>query len=380
VTLETRIETQTLAAASLLREPVIAESLVLVAVAAGRESPGPELRPQYARLIEALASRGATAIVVDLRFQQPSATDAELAAAIRAARVSQTAVHLAFNELRSGHPHVVPALIAAASSAGFACVGKRLGVANSVPIAARDGQDLWPALALLAAAPGASIVDLDPEAPHVAVQAQGGRSRTLSLSYVETSRVPQTGCPLVGKGTVRGYALVEVPAADALRHAGRRFTLDAVLREDLPGETFRNKTVVVGVETDRDSFRVARGLGTEMRYGYELHALAASALATGTVPRKLDPDSQGWIFLLAGGLGALLGYVTSRAGRLLTAGGLASVVAAYFAATVVVFARTGILLNTGYELVSLLCMFGLLRALVRRWLPWDSRPRPLTRT
>lgn len=375
VALETRIEIRTLAAASLVREPPIADSLALVAVVAGGEPPGPEFRAQYAKLVDALASDGATAIVIDVRFQQSNDADAALAAAFAGARAKGTAVHFAFNELRGGEPLAVPALAAAAASMGFACVGKRLGVANAVPIVARREKRLWPALALAAAAPGASIDAFDPDALRLAVRREGAPPASLPLSYVETARVPQTGCPLVVEGTERGYVLIEVPAAEALRGAVRRFTFDAVLSGRVPRGTFERKVVIVGVETDHDSFRVARGLGTEQRFGYELHALAASALATGTVPRKLDLDWQGWLFLLAAGLGAYAGYATHRLGRA-AAAALVAIAAAYFATTVLVFAHGGVLLNTGYDLVSFLCMFGLLRSLSRRWLPWEFRSRP----
>jgi CHASE2 domain-containing sensor protein len=376
VALETRIETQTLAAASLVREPPIADSLALVAVDGGREPPGPGFRAQYAKLVDVLASDGATTIVIDIRFQQPNDADAALAAAFAAARSKGVAVHFAFNALRGGEPLAVPGLAAAATSVGFACVGKRLGVANAVPIVARRDRRLWPALALATAAPGAAIDAFDADALRLAVRREGGPPAWFPLSYVETARMPQTGCTLVAQGTERGYVLIEVPAAEAMRGAGRRFTLDAVLAGRLPRGTFERKTVMVGVETDDESFRVARGLGTELRFGYELHAIAASALATGTVPRKLDLDSQGWVFLLAAGFGAAAGYATHRLGRAPAAAILLAIATAYFATTVLVFARSGVLLNTGYDLVSFLCMFGLLRSLSRRWLPWDSRPRP----
>jgi hypothetical protein len=66
LTLETRIETQTVAAASLIREPPIAADLVVVAVVPARAAPDPEFRVQYARLIDVLARDGATAIVIDV--------------------------------------------------------------------------------------------------------------------------------------------------------------------------------------------------------------------------------------------------------------------------------------------------------------------------
>ncbi|MGH8623522.1 MAG: hypothetical protein ACRET3_15420, partial [Burkholderiales bacterium] len=261
-------------------------------------------------------------------------------------------------------------------SVAFACVGKRLGVANAVPVVARHEKRLFPALALAAAAPGTAIDAFDPDALRVPVRREGAPPARLPLSYVETARVPQTGCPLVAQGTERGYVLIEVPAAEALRGAGRRFTLDAVLAGRVPRGTFERRTVIVGVETDHESFRVARGLGTELRFGYELHALAASALATGSVPRRLDLDSRCWLFLLAAGLGAFAGYATHRFGRAKVAVLLVAIAAAYFVTTLLVYTRSGLLLNAGYDLVSFLSMFGLLRFLSRRWLPWHSRPRP----
>jgi CHASE2 domain-containing sensor protein len=178
----------------------------------------------------------------------------------------------------------------------------------------------------------------------------------------------------VGKDTLRGYVLVEIPAMDALRRTGRRFDLDAVVNGRVPAGTFTRKTVIVGVELPEESFRVARGLGREMRYGYEIHALTASALIAGAVPRKLGLALEGWLFLLVGAFGAGIGYTTKRFSRWPAAALLAAVAVGYFVVTVLIFAESGILPNTGYDLVSLLCSFGLVRSLSRRWLPWTFRP------
>lgn len=372
---EVRIGIRLLAAASLVREPPVSDHLKLVAVAAGSESPGPEFRAQYAKLVDALVADGAAAIVIDVRFRDPNPADAGLAAAFAGAREKGTLVYFAFNELRDGKPRASPAL-AAAASVGFACAGRRLGIANAVPIVARREQRFWPALALAAAVPGASITYFNPDKPSIEVQHADARQTTLPLSYVEKARVTQTGCPLVAEGTQRGYVLIQIPAEDALRSPGRRFTHEAVLAGDVTRGTFKRKTVVVGVATDEDKFEVARGLGTEKRFGYELHAIAASALATGSVPWKLDHDSQGLLFMLAVGLGAFAGYATHWLGRARVVALLVAIAAVYFVTALLVCALGGVLLNPSYDLLSFLCMFLLFRSFSRRWLPWDSRRRP----
>jgi CHASE2 domain-containing sensor protein len=380
LSLETRIATHTLAAASLFREPPLASDLVLIAVVSGRERPGPEFRLRYAQLVDALASDEPRAILFDVRFQKSENAegwDDILAASFQRAFANKikTRVYFGFNELQRGKPLAAPALAAASTGLGLTCIGKRLGIANAVPVAVRGDTGTLPGLALFAAAPG-SVPEFRAQDKIVIVPVDGPEPRRVALSYVESAVAAQTGCPAVARGAVRGYVLIEVPAANAWSAAGRRFTLDEVLKRRVPRGTFSGKTVLVGVETDEDLFSVARGLGTEQRFGYEIHALAASAIISDAVPLKLDLDSQGWLFLLLGAAGAVLGYMTWPLGRGPTVIILVLMGAAYLVVTVLVFARGGVLLNAGYDLVSLLCSFGLVRSLSRRWLPWKSRPEP----
>src|SRR5262249_13019132 len=155
----------------------------------------------------------------------------------------------------------VAGLVDAAGAPGFACLGRRLGVANAVPIVLSRDEKAWPSLALLAAAPGAARITFDFDVRRATAQLADGRDRHAALSYVEVATVPQTGCPVAAAGSVRGYVLLEVPAAEKLRNASRRFPIDAVLERRIPRGTFQNKTVLVGLEIPEDSFRVARGLG-----------------------------------------------------------------------------------------------------------------------
>ena len=56
----------------------------------------------------------------------------------------------------------------------------------------------------------------------------------------------------------------------------------------------KGKIVLVGVETPEEKFALRRGLSSEERYGYELHADAMNTLFQ---PLTIRPLAAGWQFL-----------------------------------------------------------------------------------
>jgi CHASE2 domain-containing sensor protein len=372
LTLDTRIATWTLALADAVAPLTLDPDLVLVGIGPDVDARDPALRARLADAIAALARAGARRIVLDIHFHEPRTADAVLAQAMREARERGTQVFFSFVDANAGEPRAVPELAAAATAMGLACVGRRLGYAQTVAVAfdVRERAGGWqvsarPGLALLGAAGRSRITAIEPGAAELVLEAEAKAPR-YRYSVLSNPLSGTQGCPAMTPATRTAELLVRLAPGDALR--ARRVAFADVLAGRIAAERFAAKTVVIGFETPGESFRAALGLARANVFGYELHANAINVLAAGRSPGFASPVTQALLAGLLATFGAALGvrYRRLAGARLFVL--FAAFVVAYGAAAVALAAVEDVLLNSAYDVAAFGIALGLFRHLARRWL------------
>ncbi|MPZ45851.1 MAG: CHASE2 domain-containing protein [Betaproteobacteria bacterium] len=370
--LDTRIATWTLALADAMAPVPLDSSLMLVGIGPEQDVRDPALRAHFGEAVAALARAGARRIVLDIHFHQPRAADAAFAGAMRAARDRGTEVFFSFIDANAGKPRAVPQLAAAATGVGLACVGRRLGYAQTVALAfdIQEDDGGWQAnelasLALLGAAGSSRIVSIVP-GDHELTLAADGKPMQYNYSVLGGEVAGAQGCPAMTPGTRTAELIVRLAPIDALR--ARRVALADVLAGRIAAERFAGKTVVMGFETPGESFRTAHGLARVDMFGYELHANAINVLAAARSPRFAPPVAQAVLAGVFATFGAALGVRCRRLSGAGTCALLAAAAAAYLAAAVAIVATEDVLLNSAYDLAAFGFAYALFRRLARRWL------------
>ena len=370
--LDTRIATWTLALADAVAPVPLASSLMLVGIGSEEDARDPALRARFGDAIAALARAGARRIVLDIHFHQPRAADAAFASAMRAARDGGTEVFFSFVDANAGKPRAVPQLAAAATAVGLACVGRRLGYAQTVALAfgIREAGGEWQvnehaSLALLGAAGSARIVSIEPGS-RILTLAADAKPVQYAYSVLGGEVAGAQGCPALTPGTRAAELIVRLAPRDALR--ARRVALADVLAGRIPAERFAGKTVVMGFETPGESFRAAHGLARIDLFGYELHANAINVLTAARGPRFAPPAAQALAAGIFATFGAALGVRWRRLNGARTCALLAAAALIYFAAAVAIAATEDVLLNSASDLAAFAFACLLFRQLARRWL------------
>ncbi|RPI45830.1 MAG: toll/interleukin-1 receptor domain-containing protein [Betaproteobacteria bacterium] len=371
-TLDTRIATWTLALADAAAPVPLDERLALVAIAPEANDPAPDMRARYGELVAALAGAGARSVVLDIHFHASKGGDAALAAAMRRARSLGTQVFFSFVDTQAGKPRAVPELDAAASAAGLACAGRRLGYALSIPIAYglhREG-DEWraqphPSLAMLGALGTSRIIAVDPEARALEVDV-AGKSARYRFSILGAPVAGAQACAAIKPGTRTAEMLLRLGPAARMRE--RRVAFEDVLAGRVPQERLAGKTVIVGFETVEETFRIAHGFARETRFGYELQAAAVNVLMQRRITRFAGPAAQIVIAGIFATLGAAIGVRFRQLSRARTALLLGGAAVSYLALAVALAASEDLLLNSAYDISALVFACVLFRQLARRWL------------
>lgn len=349
--LDTRLEMAIAALGDLVVASPPANEPAMVYIEPGDRPFDRSWRHDYARLVDALASAGARRIVFDFFLAEPSAFDPPLVAAIAAARARGVDVIFGYNDLEAKRPRVAPVFAEAASGFGLACVGTRLGAASLVPLAVDPEGAKQPGLALLAAFGPGAIVEARTDLNELEYAPdRGAKGRWLRYSLTDTTSAPPADCPAITANVEYAALILRLTPLASLR--ARSFPLDTALAEP---QRFAGKIVLVGARVAGDRMRVARGLQSEIRYGYELHADAIGNLLAGVVVHPLYRWHQFFIMLVMAALGAAI-RLASRRRRLLLAGA----VLAYLLVAVFVYGSLGVLLNTAYHLAALLLSFWVL--------------------
>jgi CHASE2 domain-containing sensor protein len=372
LTLDTRLATWTLAVADAIAPVAFDASLVPLAIEAQGDARDPAMRARYADAIDALARAGAKRIVLDLHFHEPRPADAALAQAMQAARSRGAEVFFSFVDTTGGKPRAVAQLAAAANGVGLACVGRRLGYAQT-GVAAFDvrgaGPDAraspLPSLPMAAAFGNVHVdaIDLNDRIVHFEA---AGKATPVRYSVISNPIAAMQGCPAMTSGTRTAELLIRMVPAAALR--ARRIALADLLAGRTGPERLAGKTVIAGFETAEESFRIAQGLARTTLFGYELHVNAANTLIQGRVAAFTPPVAQAAIAALFASLGAFFGVRLRAAGGRRLAALLVTAALLYFGVAVALAATADLLLNSAYDVSAFAIAFLLFRRMARRWL------------
>lgn len=311
LTIDTRLEALTLRLAEAMDTHAPSDRIVLVAIDKTSETQlgrpfDRTWRRDHAALIAKLAAAGASVVAFDIYLNGTSPHDAELFEAASAARGRGTAVVFG----RSGDADALQLPPGSAIALGLLCIGEELDWARLAALALRRPQGPavaalaagpaaglahWgyvPSLAALAVAPGATIRYIDAEHRLILVDHPDGRQSTMPFSRTDTIRMQQA-CAAAAPGDEVAQHIIRFSPVEAWREPARRRRYQDVLAAapaSLAG-AYRGKIVLVGTEF-ADIREVYRGLGTEQRYGYEIHADAIDTLLQGVSyqPLKALPD------------------------------------------------------------------------------------------
>lgn len=373
VTLDTRAATWTLALADGLAPIPLDESIVLVGIDRRHAPADPAMRGRYAAALTQLGAARARAAILDIHFHADRPGDEVLAQAMRSARAAGVAVYFTFVELAGGQPRAPAQFADAATRLGLACVGSKLGITVTSALAfgirkAADGMTVnpLPSLPLLGALFAVRVDAVDAADGSLRVGVEGGRSAEVDFSLLHREAGGRQGCGAIQPGTRTAELLVRTSPRDRL--LARRLDFDDVIGARFAPDRIAGKTVVIGYETDDETFTIARGLRREHRYGYQLHADSINTLAQRRVPRFVHWAVEALSAAALAALGALLAVRqrSSTGWRLWLA--LFAMLAAYLALAVAFAAAEDILLNSTYDIFAFVVAYALYRTLARRWL------------
>ncbi len=381
--IDTRIESYTMALGDMVASVPVSERIAIVGFDEKSEQRlgefGPDWRREHARAIDRLVAAGAKVIVFDVYFEKPNPADAELIAAIDRARQRGSQVIVGVNQMLDQQPLAIAGLSTAVSAWGLLCVGGRLGYASVAPIAAlklsgpanADGaladRISGKISAISTLAVGGTTLATDERLRELTVVSDGGRTLWRGplqgvKEGVEGSGQAIKDCPLLASGDLVADALIRLAPIDAWRHPPRRYDYEQITgpAAALADGELAGKIVLIGdARAGRDRFRVLYGFAPEFRHGVELHADIVNNLLQGVRVRGLDPLLQmlamvvlaavgGWLRLFKPGMRTLWR-------RLLVVGCLLL----YLVSTVLIYAQSGMLLNTAYHVGAFLLTYWL---------------------
>ncbi|MCP4400038.1 MAG: CHASE2 domain-containing protein, partial [bacterium] len=278
---------------------------------------GPEWRKYHAKLVDTLSQAGAKVLVFAMAFsRQNDAYDPKFIQAIQDAVKHGTAVVIGIRDLKDNEPAIAENFKSAVSGFGAACVDTKLGSAQSAPLAIAknvDGEHYTsslPSLALEAFLKYKNqdnyLLDLK---EHQILTWKSQQYRTLqALDFSELRKKISKGCPVIQDEDRYVDLFIQFSQLEMLRDPSRRFPYEKVLNGDYKPERFRGKIVFIGLEDEFNVVQVARGIGREDRYGFEIFADALNTMLNEVTFRDLNIWAQLLLMLLLSWLGATIRY------------------------------------------------------------------------
>ena len=338
---------------------------------------GASWREEHGVLTERLSQAGARVIAFDVYFPEPSDHDAGFARAIREARANGTDVIVGVMERAEDGGLGIPDEIRESANAwGTLCMGLSRQAANVTPLLARHDEgsvvQYLPALSLQAVAAfrGATRYDFDEAAGQVNLLDANSRAvARIPVTAVRTSG-PQSRCTIIGEGDRVAEMILDYSPLDSLR--ARRYSYAEIVQApgDLDPALFDGRIVLIGAELPdlRDDFSVWRGLRTERRFGYQLHADAMNTLLQGIVIRRMGAGGQ---FLIIVGMALLGAALALRAPRrsLTRRLSLILILAAYMAVALILYATAHVFINALYHVLAFIVSYLMVRTMKRRFFP-----------
>ncbi len=332
-----------------------------------RENEVVNWRGEHAKLVERLSRADAKVISFDMYFPRSKGFDDEFSRAILAARQRGTSVIVGVKEAPERVPEITPVLRDAVSDWGLLCIGETQDSADLVPLLVdrpkQSNREPLRSLALasVAAYHGWTITGLDEATKSVLVKTGANPPQRVGISGVEQLQKDQKFCGLLVAGDVAANRIIDVTPSGMLRDPKRRLAYEDIIAGSDPGlGNVKGKIVLVGVEIPEEKFALRRGLSSEERYGYELHADAMNTLFQ---PLTIRPLAAGWQFLiifalsLAGGLV----WVWQPNRHLVRWVVLAALALLYLGAAIWAYGRYRALMTTIYPLLALLLSYVVVR-------------------
>lgn len=368
--LDTRSASFTMLLGDVLFEPVLSERLRLVTITPRADETtrlSSARRSDYARLIAIASERQAEAIAFDITTDEASSADAQLLAAVRAARRDGTRVVFGFKALTpAGDPLALPGLADAGAMLGLTCIGQKLDNAVLGTLAMRSGSRVYGSYALHAVADASDIATIPHSERSLLLRRASGES-SLPFSLRETADRADRDCPARPAGAELARLIFPLSHRERLRDPARRIDAATLLAEAPAPGNWRGKIVVVGVMHPLDVLQTRLDRAGPLRYGFEFQADAINALLTGTVVRPVGFLAQ-WLLALAMVLAAIA-YRLWRVGksRRLDLAVLPLAVVAYLGVMVILYARFGLLVDGLYHLAAFIVTWWVLALLERRW-------------
>jgi CHASE2 domain-containing sensor protein len=366
--LDTRTASFTMLLGDVIFEVPLNDGLALIGIQPSPEETNglaPSRRREYAKLIDILAQAGAKTVAFDIRVEQPSEFDGELARSIHAARERGTAVAFGFQQLMGMEP-AIPRELARVAHVGITCVGTKLDQAVFGTVALISGERVYGSLPLEAAFAPTGVDRPPPQVDALQIRLPSGASQWIPFSFLQRIKQADADCPARAAGTEVARIIMRLSHRERLREPSRRFTMPAVLTGSIDPHVFSGKRVLVGAEHPLDSLATRMDVN-EQRYGFEFHADVINALLNGQAIRPM-PFAVQWLM-------ALLMIIFAAAYRLWRLNKshrwdilvVAAACMLYLAAAVILYAKLELIADGLYHISAFVMTWWVLAVLERRW-------------
>lgn len=352
--------TMTLAAAGIdaaldAPNPVVLAVIDERTVAAIGRPFGPSWRREHARFVEQAARAGARSLAFDIQFDKPAdpAGDRALVSAITAAQAAMP-VALAASAFDGAALNVLPALRPVATPA-LACVGEKLGRAQSMLLFLQRGQALRPSLALAAFSGGGAIEAADHARRMLRVRlAREQQSPDIGYSALERPRGPQGACPAVAAGDEVGVQWFDPLLLALPQRQPQRVAYEDVLHGNA-ADVLRGRIVLVGTELPgQDTVQPAVQTAGSPRWGVQLIAAQIDAIANGPLIRPLGSAASFVLMMVIGVAGATARHLLAPRHIAWRAAALPAGIVLLAAGAAAVYHRTHLLVALPYGIAAFL--------------------------
>ena len=366
--LDTRTASFTMLLGDIIFEVPLNAALALIGIQPNREETNglaPSRRSEYAKLIDILARAGAKTVAFDIRVEDPSEFDGELARSINAARERGTAVAFGFQELAGSEPAMPPAL-AKAAHMGLTCVGTKLDEAVFGTVALISADRVYGSFPLEAAFAPTSVDRPPPQVEALQIRLASGAGQWVRFSFLQRIELADADCPARAAGTDAARIIMRLSHRERLREPARRYALPAVLTGSVDPRVFAGKRVLIGAEHPLDALATRMDISGQ-RYGFEFHADVVNALLNDQVIRAM-PFAAQWLM-------ALLMIAFAAAYRLWRLDKprrwdiivLAGACLLYLIVAVILYAKLELIADGLYHIAAFVMTWWVLAMLERRW-------------
>jgi CHASE2 domain-containing sensor protein len=336
---------------------------------------GPSWRREHARFVERAAAAGTRSLAFDIQFDKPAdpADDRALAAAIAAARAAMP-VAIAASAFDGNALDVLPALRGgttpapgAGATPALACVGEKLGRAQSMLLFLQRGDRLLPSLALAAFSSGGAIEANDRARRMLRVRlAHEQQSPDIGYSTLESPRGPQDRCPAVAAGDEVGVQWFDPLLLTLPQRQPQRVAYEDVLSGTVT-DALRGRIVLVGTELPgKDTVLPAVQAAHSPRWGVQLIAAQIDAIANGPVIRPLGSAASFALMIAIGVAGATTRHLLAARRIAWRAAALLAGIALLAAGAAAIYHRTHLLVALPYGIAAFLAAWFIVARLDRR--------------